>query len=112
MVSVVLELFAGITLIGALMEYQRKKTQKQKPQIYGRFCICYTKGDHFSKFTYVPWITRVYKTSEDLEYEEKSLCEIALNKDKNVYFRERGFSGFAIIDLETGYEMYWCTLAK
>jgi len=109
MVSVVIELFAGIVLLGTLVGYQRNKPKKVEN--FGRFCICYTKGKH-PGFTYIPWISRTYRTEEDLNFEEGELATIALDKDKNSYFREQGFTGFAVIDMATGDEMYWCALAK
>jgi hypothetical protein len=114
--SIVIELFVGITLIGSLLGYKRQKDKKQQeqelPTVYGRFCICYTKGERPKEFTYIPWMTRLYKTEQDLDDEEGELARLALDKDKNSYFREQGVTGFAVVDVSTGDEIYWCRLAK
>jgi len=104
----ILELIVGFILLGSSSAgyYSLKK----KENIYGRFCICYTKGIRANEFVYIPWLTRVYNTEDEYEYEETELIKLAHNSDANSYFREQGIDGFAIIDLSDGRENYWTRL--
>lgn len=109
MPSVILELITSTILIGTVIKYVKKKW-KNKPDIYGRYCICYTKGNKPGEFTYIPWITRTYKNEDEFEYEEKELAKLAHNPIENHYFRNQGIIGFSVIDLEDGCELYWVRL--
>lgn len=108
MPSIILELIAGTALLGLLLGY---KKEEKSSQIFGRFCVCYTKGDR-NNFTYIPWISRTYATEEELNHEETELAKLAQDPEANSYFREQGFEGFAIIDLDDGHEFFWTRLQK
>jgi hypothetical protein len=110
MPTVILELITGTVLIGSMINYVARKRQTKDPDFFGRFCICYTKEDRFNNFTYIPWITRTYKTEDDMLFEAKELAKLANNSSANSYLREQGFEGLSIIDLEDGREWYWSRL--
>jgi len=94
-------LFISILMVGSILHIKANRKN-----IFGRFRICYV----YSTGEYVPWITRVYNTEEEYEYEERELAKIACNKDMNSYFRYQGVMAFAIINLVDNKEIYWIRL--
>jgi len=111
MTSVIFDLFLGTVVIGLITKYIKKRNQNT-PSSYGTFCICYTKGTDPTCFSYITWLNKTYKTEEEYKAGEENLVKLALNKEENKYYREKGISGFAIIDMKDGYERFWCLLSK
>ena len=105
----ILEVIVATAAIGVFTKFFFKKEQKKT---FGNYCICKTKGKRQVSSTYIPWITREYENEEEYIEDEKMLSNIALNSEKNWFFRMQGVSGFAIVDLSTGEEHYWCALLK
>jgi len=114
MTTVVLELITGIVLIGTMIKYKLKKPDKEdpEPEIYGRYCICYAKGNPPGEVVFIPWKSCVYQTEDEYEKGEEEVVKLSLDRRKNRKLREQGITGIAIIDMSDAREQFWCTLAK
>ena len=97
-----LEIIAGFTLLGLIAKY--KKTEKE---VYGTYCLCYTKDKHA---TYVPHKTITCETLDEYETETEKIVRLAFDQDKNVFLKEKGVTGIALVNLDDGREEYWCML--
>jgi hypothetical protein len=111
--SVVIEgIAAAIITFGVVKYYKKDPTKDEEKKIHGNFCVCFTKGTHSKGLTYIPWISRNFKTEEEYEQECTQVAEIALNPTANKYFRDEGINGFAFVDLSDGTEMMWISLRE
>ena len=61
------------------------------------FTIRFGFGTSRHSYTYVPWVTKLYESYEQLEFDEEQIVDICHNPDKNAFWREAGIAKISIV---------------
>lgn len=107
--TVIIELIAGITILGTIIYNKTLRNPKIVP--YRSYMVCFTTGDTPGTIIRTPWYSKVCKTEDEYEYDYSQVFSIALDSKKNMYFRECGYTGISFVDIETGIEDAWCRMS-
>jgi hypothetical protein len=60
----------------------------------------------------IPFVTKEYKNFDDADWDEEQLAHIALDLEKNRFFRDIGITGFSLVEPQTGREFFYIRLKK
>jgi hypothetical protein len=106
--TVIIELIAGITILGTFIFQKTRPPPKVIP--YCTYTVCFTTGDTPGTIVHTPWCKKICQTEDDYEHDYEQVFSIAMDPSKNKYFRECGYTGMSIIDVDTGMENAWCRM--
>lgn len=94
----------GFTICGIF--FSRKK---YKEKIFLQSCLVENRNE---KENFIPFFSDYYEKIEDFEHIEEIFFEIALDPEKNKFFRDNGIIAFSILEEKSGLEFFRVHLKK